>query len=89
MRHRSRSTGGAVVDVSANSGGLYGTNEPGVSMHPLNPLLALDGGNTYSPTIHANIESSSDGGNTWLRQASANNSGTGDGVPAMLGDIQP
>ena len=78
-------TWGPVVDVSANSGGSFGTNEPGASMHPTNPLYALAGGNTYSPApIHANVETTTDGGATWLRQASSNVSSDGDGVPVWV-----
>ncbi|MDQ2806500.1 MAG: glycoside hydrolase, partial [Chloroflexota bacterium] len=78
-------TWGPPVDISANSGGTYGTNEPGASMHPTNPLLALAGGNTYSPSpIHANVETTTDGGATWLRQPSTNVSSDGDGVPIWV-----
>jgi hypothetical protein len=76
---------GPAVDVSGNSGGAFGTNEPGASMHPIDPLRALAGGNTYSPSpVHANVETTTDGGVTWLRQQSTNNSGNGDGVPVWV-----
>ncbi len=76
---------GPAVDVSGNSGGTFGTNEPAASMHPIDPLRALAGGNTYSPPpVHANVETTTDGGVTWLRQPSTNNSGNGDGVPVWV-----
>ena len=45
-------TWGAAVNISGSPGGTYGANEPAAAMHPLNPLLALAGGNTYCAQPH-------------------------------------
>jgi plastocyanin len=73
------------IRMSNQVGTNYGANEPGASMHPLNPLLALAGGNTYEPRpVHGNVENSLDGGQTWTSQTVPSCSQYGDGVPLWL-----
>jgi plastocyanin len=75
----------APIKMSNQIGTNYGANEPGASMHPHNPLLALAGGNTYEPQpTHGNVENSLDGGQTWNSQTVPSCSRYGDGVPVWL-----
>ncbi len=76
---------GSPINISAESSGNPGSNEPGVAMHPINPLFALVGGNSSTPASQpVRIENSSDGGLTWTRRVAPNQYPAADGVPGWL-----